>query len=369
MTSPLAATILRAEYDKAINLLSSGHPVDGEPGDRITPLIAILERIYAVGPTPETSKCVDALINARANVNNSLVKACGLGKTYVAQALIQEHDANIHAVCEDTMAFYQYSPLMAAAACANSLTVSFLINQHVDINASFRLSGHNTALHLAAKNGNLFVVANLIKAGARCNELNLNRQTPLHLAAEHGKAEIVATLIFQPNIVIDALDIRGNTPLFLALRHSITPETVSHLLNANASVEGTNNNGETALQRAIASYTCENLALLLNTGKVKFTPDNHFCLAELKSAINAPDSGVVKLLLNAGADKSTQDPICYKLLKDMAKRSGVLSIQIYLKEAKEKNIPAVSKLVNFAFEMSKTVRIDESSAKPLKPKL
>lgn len=53
----------------------------------------------------------------------------------------------------------------------------------------------NTALHLAASHGHVFVVKTLLDEGANINACNRNKETPLHLAAANGHLEVVQDLL------------------------------------------------------------------------------------------------------------------------------------------------------------------------------
>lgn len=52
----------------------------------------------------------------------------------------------------------------------------------------------NTALHLAAEGGHVKVVRQLLQAGAKPSDENLEGYTPLHLAAKNGHLRVLAAL-------------------------------------------------------------------------------------------------------------------------------------------------------------------------------
>ena len=59
---------------------------------------------------------------------------------------------------------------------------------------SSQLDG-NTALHIAAATGCLEVTKELIKAGARIDSKNSNKETPLCIASKHNNQEVIKFLI------------------------------------------------------------------------------------------------------------------------------------------------------------------------------
>ncbi|MEO0468988.1 MAG: ankyrin repeat domain-containing protein [Bacteroidota bacterium] len=69
-----------------------------------------------------------------------------------------------------------------------------------------------TALHLAAKAGNVAVVDTLIKAGADLNCRNFVYETPLHLASVHGHEDVI-NLLHASGAEIEARNNRSHTPL------------------------------------------------------------------------------------------------------------------------------------------------------------
>ena len=78
-----------------------------------------------------------------------------------------------------------------------------LLDSGAEATASDARSG-TSALHNAAANGHVDVVALLVDRGARC-EPNANGNTPLHWAALNGHAAVVALLLERFEASIDAL--------------------------------------------------------------------------------------------------------------------------------------------------------------------
>eukprot|EP00913_Durusdinium_trenchii_P024706 g23192.t1 len=95
----------------------------------------------------------------------------------------------------------------------------------------------HTALHLAASVGHCEVVR------------NLDGNLTLHLAARGGHSGVVASLV-EAMAPVAATNIFGNTPLHLASAYARL-EVVKFLLRAQAPVNNANCRGETALHLAL----------------------------------------------------------------------------------------------------------------------
>src|SRR4030095_3330239 len=89
-----------------------------------------------------------------------------------------------------------------------------MIKQGADVNAP---QGDGvTALHWAARQGDVELVAALVAAGANPRATTrFGSYTPLHLAAERGSAAI-ATALLGAGSPVDARTNTGATPLMLA---------------------------------------------------------------------------------------------------------------------------------------------------------
>lgn len=361
------------------SLLNSGEKVDGEPTDKITPLMAILMQLqiptrYSADYSNALQDGRDTLIKAGADVNDSLFKACYYGYAGVAEQLIWSCGAGVNAIYlknkNKDVNLYYHTPLMAAILGENSqmrsVMAKLLIDNGAGLNTAFKQSNSNTALHLAVKNGYAYTVQVLLRAGARTDVLNTDLKTPLHIAAAAGFLDRDSNLLRHSKEEINKQDKDGNTPLLLALRFG-DHKTVRALLGANASVEHVNKNGDSAVNMAILSNSAENLQALLVSGKIVFDAENHFGLEPLKLAISIANEKIVKLLLDAGADKNTMDPIIYNELKD---KSNSSQIDAHLKSAKDKQMPAVSALVNFAFDpFGKYANVYSQVGSNFRPKL
>lgn len=98
------------------------------------------------------------------------------------------------------------------------------IEEDIDI-AQAQLSPSSYPLHLAAENGHVFVVNELLKHGARTDVMTkVDNQTPLHLAAKNGHVLVVEKLLDNgADFEAEATDKWDNTPLHYAIANGHTP--------------------------------------------------------------------------------------------------------------------------------------------------
>jgi ankyrin repeat protein len=105
-----------------------------------------------------------------------------------------------------------------------------------------------TAMHYAALNGNLQIIAILIKADAKLNPVDLLGNTPLHLSAEKNQVE-GAKLLIDVGAEVDPQNKDGLTPLMIAASHGEL-EMVRALLAKGASPTKTDYTGRDAVSWA-----------------------------------------------------------------------------------------------------------------------
>jgi len=105
-----------------------------------------------------------------------------------------------------------------------------------------------TAMHYAAMNGNLQIIAVLIKANAKLDPVDPLGDTPLHLAAEQNQTE-AGKLLLDAGAEVDPQNKNGLTPLMIAASHG-NLELVRALLVKGASPTKTDYTGRDALSWA-----------------------------------------------------------------------------------------------------------------------
>jgi uncharacterized protein len=144
-----------------------------------------------------------------------------------------------------------YDNVARAAAQNDAETVRRLVGGG-DGNPNQTDDQSRTALHYAAMNGNLQIIAILIKANAKLNVADNLGDTPLHLAAEQNQTE-AAELLLDVGAEVDPQDKNGLTPLMIAASHG-NLDLVRALLAKNASPTKTDYTGRDALSWAQDSH-------------------------------------------------------------------------------------------------------------------
>ncbi len=125
----------------------------------------------------------------------------------VTTALLRGTDPNVEILDQGTML------IVAAREKSSNVASTLLKLAQVDVNKETK-SGE-TALMLAAFNGDLNLVKALVKRGA---QINKTLWTPLHYAAANGQLSVVEFLV-ENHAYIDAESPNNTTPLMMAARH------------------------------------------------------------------------------------------------------------------------------------------------------
>lgn len=84
--------------------------------------------------------------------------------------------------------------LLHAAGSGDTRSVVEILQQGVDVNASFPITG-TRALMIAAAQGHVDTVRALLEAGADVNAADVTGWTPLHAAAYNGDLQIIKLLL------------------------------------------------------------------------------------------------------------------------------------------------------------------------------
>lgn len=223
-------------------------------------LLSVLTRKYSV---------VEALIKSGADVNYrkqdfgfSALHAALKCKVVEIVDLLLEHKANVNC-CLSQISLI--TPLHYAVEAPGKIYTKMLIDHGALINLGENIL-YTSALHRAAKCGNLTSCKLLLDCGAAVNQVNEINQTPLFLAADQVYGDIVDLLLkykANPNIQ----DEKGDTPLLLVCDWADSQsavECIKNLISHGADTDVRNNEGQTILHKAFGAYSI--LKFLLEEG-------------------------------------------------------------------------------------------------------
>lgn len=225
------------------------------------------------------------------------------------------------------------TPLHHAAGFAPASIVQMLIGKGADVNAKNRRgstpllwaihdlpkvrilveagapvnvkqSEGRSPIYQAALMGNGHAtVRYLLDKGADPNVATLTGLTPLMAAANRGEVETMRLLIAR-SAKVDAKAGTGSTAL-LAAAGSGVPTAVKLLLESGADPNAATKKKDTALGAAATAGVEESVKLLLASGaRVNVQDDRGYSPLMYSAGSDAVPTGVVKLLLAAGADAS-----------------------------------------------------------------
>ena len=215
------------------------------------------------------------------------------------------------------------TPLQKAASKGWTNVAVYLLDVGVPPN-EIGQKDRRTALHLAARNGDLSLTTLLLDRGADVNSLGPYSETPLHSATRAGRRTVAAELI-RRGASLDSrafyggtTDTGGNTPLHLAAYDGL-PAMVDLLLQSGASISATNKNGMTPLFTAINGNQTGVFRRLLEAGSdsdlVAITTSGSLLPGGSAVSVWTPllfassrnQVDTVKLLLNHGVSARTSD--------------------------------------------------------------
>lgn len=256
--TPLHFAVLRGHKEVVKLLLDSMADMETANEDGQTPLQ--LAAMYG------HEEIVSMLLNAGANMD------------------VQDKEANC--------------PLHVAVWQGHVGVVRLLLRTHGNRN-----SQRATPLHVAAENGGLQVINELLNAGADKEAQNRKGSTPLHIAAREGHEEIVK-LLLERQAKIEARDDEGWTALHFGCQNGHT-EVVNELLNAGANKEARTKKGWTPLHIAAREGHEEIIKLLLER-EVRIEARDDEGQTALHFACQKGHEEVVIELLDAGADKEAK---------------------------------------------------------------
>ena len=185
-------------------------------------------------------------------------------------------------------------------------------------------------LHLASKNGQVYLIKNLLRAKVDINALNAEGLSSLHWAVINGNIEVTKLLIEKgANIEIKDSGC-GSSPLLFACQNGRT-KIVKFLIEKGADINTKNSKGSNAIHFAAQSGKTEIVDFLLQNGLEINMKDNngenplfyamyyrHFPI--MREAIHAYE--MVKFLIENGvnvdeATVSNQTPLTFAIMKNL----------------------------------------------------
>ena len=195
------------------------------------------------------------------------------------------------------------SNLILAAEEGNIDKVNQLLREGANVNAVDKWG--STALIDAAFSGNTDIAKALIKAGANVNAKNKGSDTPLLIAILNGNTDIVKALI-KAGANVNVADNIGWTPLLYAAQHGHT-DIVKALIKAGANVNVADTNiGNTALLY-VALFGRTDIAKILIKAGANVNAANIFGSTALLYAAQHGHTDIVKALIKAGANINAVD--------------------------------------------------------------
>ncbi len=144
-----------------------------------------------------------------------------------------------------------------------------LVKENADIINKKNKKSLNTAIHYAARFGQLEVIKYLYKMGAKLTIKNVSGEMPIHYAAGEGFTNIAGFLLDQ-GVNIDVITKYNHTPLSYAVFFN-RKKMVEFLIRRGCKLSMKDKNEETALDTAIESRKTE-IAEILRKNGAKQTP-------------------------------------------------------------------------------------------------
>ncbi|GFO18898.1 ankyrin-3 [Plakobranchus ocellatus] len=155
------------------------------------------------------------------------------------------------------------TPLLLACSGTNQKLAPLLLSHGADANLTTNY--RKTVLHLAASAGNTHALNAVIKHASNLNALATNNKTPLHCAVNAGQLEAVRILLragVNPNLK----DIEGDTALHMAAAAGDARIAGQLLLQPDLHVNATNMRQRTALHAALMAGHEETGNMLVAAG-------------------------------------------------------------------------------------------------------
>ena len=205
------------------------------------------------------------------------------------------------------------TPLHIAAISGYSALLDYLLENECTAEIQKIDSWGFTPFYWACRTGDIYLVQQLLKAGADVNTPRHDGKiTALWVAASWGHAEIVQYLL-EHGAVVDIQDKDLGTPLYVAAENGCTP-VVHQLLQAQANVNLVGGLHRHALNAAAYSGHAEIVQLLLEHGVEIEPADEYRYGSALGAAARKGHVDIVRLLIQKGWSVNRKFKTYYSVL-------------------------------------------------------
>lgn len=233
----------------------------------------------------------------------------------------------------------QYPPFIKAAQQGNITESEKLLKSGEFVNQ--KTIGNQTALHIAAAEGQDDMVIWLLSHDADADAKDQNGKTPADFAISQGHAQTAQLLLDYIKLLKDEEQAykAGDIEVFRKLLlQDVSKDTVLHLMakagnvkvvaseiKSGVDVNSQTVNGFTPLHNAVISGNIEICKLLIEAGADVNIVDV-YNNSPLYFAVHYQNKDIVKLLLDAGADPNIRSVWRNESALDTAKRKGNVEI-------------------------------------------
>jgi ankyrin repeat protein len=197
------------------------------------------------------------------------------------------------------------TPLSMAVELDDTHILELMADYGGDLDA-VAASGRS-ALYTAAWRGLIQTVALLCRRGAKVDQQNSDGWSALFAAALRGHLAVVQMLVEKWHAAINIQTKQGTTPLYHACEHGRV-EVARYLLDHGADVNLGSENGWRPVHVAVDNAKL--LDLLLSRGakiEVKVAAAKDYTPLHLAVSVSKPESAVITMLLDKGADTSASN--------------------------------------------------------------
>jgi len=214
--------------------------------------------------------------------------------------LLVENGANLEARDNE-----EQTPLLLASWQTNSIDmVSYLLQNGANVEKKDFIG--STALHGAARRGNVGLARILGSKGLSVNLQDEFRRTPLHIAAHEGKVDFIRYLD-EEGASLEVKDMSGETPLSYACKKPNFHRIISFLLDKGADVKTRNPFGSTLLHGAVVTQDNVESARILVQRGIDVDATDHFQRTPLHAAARGGMVASMNFLIGNGATIDARD--------------------------------------------------------------